>query len=64
MIVTIDRFEGEFAVVETENRETANIPKILLPDAKEGDAVRIEVDKARTSNIKDEIQELMDNLFE
>lgn len=64
MIVTIDRFEGEFAVVETENRETANIPKILVPGASEGDVVRIEVDREQTAASKKEIKELMDDLFE
>ncbi len=63
MIVIIDRFEGEFAVVETENGEMVNIPEILVPDAREGDAVRIEIDREETVRRKDEIKGLMDSLF-
>lgn len=64
MRVTIDRFEGEFAVVETQDCKMANIPKILVPDADEGDVVIIEVDKERTSAAEKKIKELMDDLFE
>ena len=39
--VTIDRFEGEMAVVELEEGKLINLPKIFVPDAKEGDIVEI-----------------------
>lgn len=64
MRVMIDRFEGEFAVVEMQDRKMVNIPKILVPDANEGDAVIIRVDKERTAAAEKEIKELMDDLFE
>lgn len=64
MIVTIDRFEGEFAVVETEEGNMVNLSKILVPDAHEGDVVTIEINKELTEIRKDEVKELMKNLFE
>lgn len=40
--VTIDRFEGNMALVEITQSRFANLPDILIPDAKEGDVVIIE----------------------
>ena len=40
MKVIIDRFEGEIAIVECDGR-MMNIPRALVGDAKEGDAVMI-----------------------
>ena len=37
--VIVDRFEGEMAVVETENGKLQKIPGIFIPDAHEGDCV-------------------------
>ena len=59
MKVIIDRFEGEYAVVEIEVGKCVNIPKILLPDSKEGDIVKIEIDKDNSQKRKKHIQELM-----
>ena len=36
MTCVLDRFEGEFAILETEDRTTIQIPRTELPDAKEG----------------------------
>ena len=44
MEVIIDRFEGEYAVVEIDKDKFVNLPKILVPGAKEGDVVKIVVD--------------------
>jgi hypothetical protein len=63
MLVTIDRFEGEFAVVECPDRRMANLPKILVPDAKEGDVISIELCEDETNKRKREISGLMDDLF-
>lgn len=65
----IDRFEGNFAVVEFEDR-TEDIPKEILPnDCKVGDVLtisdnKITVDKAETLKRKEEINNLMNELFE
>lgn len=64
MKVIIDRFEGDFAVVEVDVGKCVNIPKVLIPNSKEGDIVRIEIEKKETEERKKHIQELMNNVFE
>ncbi len=60
----IDRFEGDYALVELENKEMADMPKILLPpDAKEGDLINITIDKEETEIRRKRIQDKFDNLF-
>lgn len=67
--VIIDRFEGDFAVCEDENRRMINIEKWRLPaDAKEGCVLiinedGIDVDYAETMARKDKIRRMMDSLF-
>lgn len=64
MQIIIDRFEGEYAVAELPDGKMINVPKILLPDAKEGDVVEITVDKNKTKEIKKEISELVESVWE
>lgn len=65
----IDRFEGNFAVVEFDG-DTEDILKSEIPaEAKAGDTLIFEdgtvrVDKADTAKRKKEIDDLMDELFE
>lgn len=61
MIITVDRFEGDFAVVETEDRKMYNVPKDLLPDAREGDMFEI---VKRHNTRAAQIKKLMDEVFE
>lgn len=64
MNVTIDRFEGSFAVVETENGSFYNLPLPLVPTgADEGSVISITLDTAAESRRK-EVGRLMDKLFE
>ena len=69
MKVTIDRFEGQFAVCEQEDRTMINIPKGNIPqEAKEGDILVIEgesisIDTAGTAERKKRINRLMDDLW-
>lgn len=63
MYITIDRFEGEFAVVLTENGDVYNMPRALVPDAAEGDVISICVDEEQTKKQSDEVQSLIDELF-
>jgi hypothetical protein len=69
MKVTIDRFEGQFAVCEQEDRTMINIPKgNIPPEAKEGDILVIEgesiyIDIARTAERKKRLNRLMDDLW-
>ncbi|HHX18551.1 MAG TPA: DUF3006 domain-containing protein [Clostridium sp.] len=65
MKVTIDRFEGNYAVVELENKTVSNMPIELLPKgAKEGSVLKIELDTEATNNQKERIQKLMDEVWE
>lgn len=65
----IDRFEGKFAVIELENRDTKNVPRALLPpEAKEGDVIAQEngsfrIDEAETRQRRAEIKEILDSLW-
>ena len=50
MKLIIDRFEGDFAVVELESGQMINCPKAMLPDtAKEGSILFITVDNDATN---------------
>lgn len=64
MQVIIDRFEGQYAVVELPDRTMVNIPKILLSDAKEGDVISIAIDAVATAERKKEMQKLMNEVWE
>ncbi|MBQ9833613.1 MAG: DUF3006 domain-containing protein [Bacilli bacterium] len=64
MKVIIDRFEGEYAVVEVAIGQFVNIPKVLIPNANEGDVIKIEIDKKETEERRKHIQDLMNNVFE
>ena len=64
-MLTIDRFEGEYALIEM-NRRIFHIPKILLPkSAREGDVITIQitVDKEATRQRKQSADRLADKLF-
>ena len=62
-MLIIDRFEGEFAVVET-NDGVVNIPRIDLPaDTREGDVLVFGVDKSGTAARKKSIERRMNKLF-
>jgi predicted DNA-binding antitoxin AbrB/MazE fold protein len=65
-ILIVDRFEGDWAVVEFEGG-TFNIPKALFPQQlKEGDVVKIAiiVDEEATKDRKKRVEQLADELFE
>ncbi len=62
MQIIIDRFEGEYAVVELEDKTFENLPRTLVPEgAHEGDALEIHIATAANTQ---EITSLMDALFE
>jgi len=63
MKVIIDRFEGDYAVVELPNETFIDVPKALFPEAKEGDVIDITVDMEDTEKRKDRIKDLMKELF-
>lgn len=64
MTYTIDRFEGEFAVVELENQTMANIPICALPsETKEGDIILVKIDAAETNSRREHIKKLMNDVW-
>lgn len=61
----IDRFEGDWVIVEA-NRNIFKLPRELLPpEAMEGDVIRlnVQIDPAATENLKNRIADLARNLF-
>lgn len=62
--VIIDRFEGDYAVVETVDRIMVNLPKSLIPGAKEGDVISILIDEEETNKRKNNINKLLDELWD
>ena len=69
MKVIIDRFEGNYAICEKEDRIMINIEKTKIPaTAKEGDVLIISdgsiiIDKSGTETRKKEIEELTKDLW-
>ncbi len=64
-MLVIDRFEGEWAVVEY-NKSTFNIPRALLPEeTKEGDVLKltIEIGRQATEKSNKKINGLIDDVF-
>ncbi|MBM7581536.1 hypothetical protein JOD02_000359 [Caldicoprobacter guelmensis] len=71
--VIIDRFEGNFAVCEDEDRKMINVERSRLPEGAEegtvlvlkvsGEDIEIEIDHDETRARKMKIKEMMDSLF-
>jgi len=64
----IDRFEGDFAVVELEDGEMRNIKRELVPaEAKEGDVLNIieviTIDYEETEKRRKKIEELTEDMW-
>lgn len=63
----IDRLEENWAVIETEERKTFNLPRKILPaEAKEGDVIKItvEVDNEQTQIRRKKTKSLLEDFFE
>ena len=62
----IDRFEGDYAVIESGDRQTFNLPRILMPTATEGDVISITVavDEKETQSRRERIKGMMNNFFD
>lgn len=62
----IDRFEGEWVVIEAEHRKTFRLPVSLVPaKAKEGDVLKISVkiDFDTTEKLSAEVSKLTRSIF-
>ena len=64
MKLIIDRFEGDFAVIELPDGKMIDCPKALLPDdAKEGSILNITVDETATNDKLKKVTDRMNKLF-
>lgn len=69
MKITIDRFEGEYAICEKDDRSMLDIAKTKLPAAaKEGDVLEISgnlitIDEKETTKRSKKIENLTENLW-
>lgn len=64
MRVILDRYEGDYAVVELESGELVNMPRMLAMNAEEGDIIELRILEKETDERKAYIQNLADQLFE
>ena len=62
MQIIIDRFEGNFAVVELPDRQTVNLPCELFPGAVEGDVYTISKNEGEAAERKQRIQDKFNKL--
>lgn len=63
--ITIDRIEGKFALVETQNDGIIAIPIKALPEGIcEGCVIDISINHKKTNNRKSEVENLIDDIFE
>lgn len=63
MQVVVDRIEEDYIVLELENGNIIDVPKELIPGAREGDIVDIYINRDETNAKKEEVKKLMDDLF-
>jgi len=69
MYYTVDRIEGDFAVIEDDNMETRDVKLISLPEnIKERDILKFEnniyiIDAERTKQVKKSMEERFKKMF-
>lgn len=64
MRLTVDRFEGDYAICELENGEFVDIPRKALPEGiTEGSKLSIEVDETEQKDDQERIKNKMNHLF-
>lgn len=63
MYVTVDRIEGDMAVLENEKKQTAAVPVFLLPEISEGDVLEIRKDDKETQKRRSAARERMNKLW-
>ena len=63
MQVTVDRIEEDYIVLELEDGNIIDVPKELIPGAKEGDIVDIYINKDEREKKAEEVKKLMDDLL-
>ncbi len=60
---TVDRTEGDYIVLELPDGSSVTVPKILCPDAKEGDVVCVDIIKEKTDLNMQKAKAKMDSIF-
>ena len=63
MKVIIDRFEGEYAIVELPDLSFIEVPRILFEGAKENDVINITIENQETDLREERVSNLMKSLF-
>lgn len=64
MNYTIDRFEGDFAIVELPDGKLVNLPRTAIPkEAQEGDVIQVVIDNNETDKRRKSVEEKMGKLF-
>ncbi len=49
MKIVVDRFEGDYVIIELESGKIVDIPKsVMPPNASEGDVIDLSIDKEAT----------------
>ncbi len=61
--IIIDRFEGDTAFAELPDGSMTHLPRVLVPDAKEGDVVVISKDLDETERRKAAIEKLVKEVW-
>lgn len=64
MKIIIDRFEGNFAICETENGKMLDVPSDLFLNAHEGDVFDISFNEKETKRKKENANKRLKNLFD
>lgn len=62
--LVIDRFEGNFAILVDDDEKTYNVDKNLFLNNKEKDIIYIESDEEAKRAKLNEVEDLMNRLFE
>ena len=63
MEAIVDRIEGDYLVLELENKKMVNIPKNILPNAVEGDIIDININYQKRVKREEEVEKLKNKLF-
>lgn len=64
MKVIVDKINDGKITVELENKSFAVMDSEIMPNAKEGDVLTIDIDSDETEKRKNKIKNLMNNLFQ
>ena len=66
LLYIVDRFEGDWIVIEGDEKQYFNLPKKLLPEAQEGDVILIkaDVDVAASTRRRKETAFIMKDFFD